>query len=92
VNHSAAWLGAAIRAGAVRPVRSTRRLAGDFGEGVISAAIAVLIVAFLGAAMWLVFNSIWGGVKDNTCRQMALVGSGNVAGNGSPQSSIPCPP
>lgn len=29
------------------------------GEGVISAAIAVLIVAFLGAAMWVAFNSIW---------------------------------
>ena len=29
------------------------------GEGVISAAIAVLIMAFLGAAMWVAFNSIW---------------------------------
>ena len=28
-----------------------RRLSGDAGEGVISAAIAVLIMAFLGAAM-----------------------------------------
>lgn len=35
-----------------------RRLAGDAGEGVISTAIAVLIVAFLGAAMYLVFRNL----------------------------------
>ena len=29
------------------------------GEGVISTAIAVLIMAFLGAAMWLGFSAIW---------------------------------
>jgi len=81
VIQSAAWLGAAVRSGALRPVRSTRRLTGDLGEGVISAAIAVLIVAFLGAAMWLVFNNIWTGVKANTCAQMQAVGSGGVAGN-----------
>jgi hypothetical protein len=36
-----------------------QRLRGDRGEGVISAAIAVLIVAFIGAAMWVAFNSMW---------------------------------
>ncbi|HEV8297039.1 MAG TPA: hypothetical protein VGQ20_07080 [Acidimicrobiales bacterium] len=35
------------------------RTSGERGEGVISAAIAVLIVAFIGAAMWVAFNSIW---------------------------------
>lgn len=39
------------------------------GEGVISTAIAVLIVAFLGAAMWVAFNSIWSSsetrIRDN---------------------------
>lgn len=35
------------------------RLRDERGEGVISTAIAVLIVAFLGAAMWVAFNSIW---------------------------------
>jgi len=35
-----------------------RRLAGDAGEGVISTAIAVLIVAFLGAAMYVVFRNL----------------------------------
>ena len=37
----------------------TIRPRGDRGEGVISIAIAVLIMALLGAAMWLSFHSIW---------------------------------
>ncbi|MGI8574513.1 MAG: hypothetical protein ACR2MA_04055 [Egibacteraceae bacterium] len=35
------------------------RVADEEGEGVISAAIAVLIMAFLGAAMWVAFNGIF---------------------------------
>ena len=31
----------------------------DRGEGVISAAIVVLIMALLGAAMWIAFNGIF---------------------------------
>ena len=33
----------------------------DRGEGVISAAIAVLIIAMLGAAMWVVFSGMMEG-------------------------------
>ncbi|HEX7095134.1 MAG TPA: hypothetical protein VF183_04585 [Acidimicrobiales bacterium] len=39
--------------------RFLQRLRCERGEGVISAAIAVLIIAFIGAAMWVAFNSIW---------------------------------
>ena len=35
------------------------RLTGDRGEGVISAAIAVLVMAFLGVAMWVGLQQIW---------------------------------
>jgi hypothetical protein len=35
------------------------RWADEVGEGVISTAIAVLIVALLGAAMWVGFNQLW---------------------------------
>ncbi|MEO7555270.1 MAG: hypothetical protein ABIV94_01530 [Acidimicrobiales bacterium] len=35
-----------------------RFLKDERGEGVISAAIAVLIMAFLGAAMWIIFRQI----------------------------------
>lgn len=34
----------------------TRIRRSEAGEGVISAAIAVLIMAFLGVAMWAAFN------------------------------------
>lgn len=44
------------RSAAVRAADHVRR--DERGEGVISAAIAVLIMAFLGAAMWIIFRQI----------------------------------
>lgn len=46
----------------------------DRGEGVISAAIAVLIMAFLGAAMWLGFDAIWGDAEDSIGDQVDQIG------------------
>ncbi len=46
----------------------------DRGEGVISTAIAVLIMAFLGAAMWLGFNAIWGDAETNIGDQVDQIG------------------
>ena len=46
----------------------------DHGEGVISAAIAVLIMAFLGAGMWLAFNTIFDNAATSTCEQTARIG------------------
>jgi hypothetical protein len=43
----------------ITPSPKRRRFKGDHGEGVISAAIAVLIMAFLGAAMWVGFQQMW---------------------------------
>ena len=51
------------------------RLCGDRGEGVISTAIAVLIVAFIGAAMWLAFNSIWNDAEGNIQREVGNIGA-----------------
>jgi hypothetical protein len=45
------------------------------GEGVISMAIAVLIVAFLGAAAWLAFKGLLDGTKDKAETQIARVGA-----------------
>ena len=42
-------------AGVITPLGSDR------GEGVISAAIAVLIIALLGAAMWVAFSGMMEG-------------------------------
>lgn len=44
------------------------------GEGVISAAIAVLIMAFLGAAMWVAFNSIWDSSEDRIRTSVESIG------------------
>ena len=56
-------------------VRSTER-----GEGVISAAIAVLIMAFLGAAMWVGFNAIWGDAEENIGDQVDQIGDDTGSG------------
>ena len=56
--------------------RSSRgaRLQGDRGEGVISAAIAVLIMAFLGALMWIGFRRIWESTERNTETKIEQIG------------------
>ena len=45
------------------------------GEGVISAAIAVLVMAFLGAAMWLAFKGLFQSTTDKTNTQVQQIGS-----------------
>ncbi|MEZ5266413.1 MAG: hypothetical protein R2755_32520 [Acidimicrobiales bacterium] len=57
--------------------RLTDRLAAtdERGEGVISMAIAVLIVAFLGAAAWLAFKGLLDGTKEKAETQIAKVGA-----------------
>jgi hypothetical protein len=48
----------------------------DRGEGVISAAIAVLIVAFIGAAMWVGFTTIWENAESDIGDQIDSIGAG----------------
>ncbi len=55
--------------------RASRTIRSDRGEGVISTAIAVLIMAFLGAAMWISFNTIWKDTSENTENQVKVIGS-----------------
>ena len=60
----------------IRVQVAMRRLAGDDrGEGVISAAIAVLIMAFLGALMWVAFKAIWEDASTKTSAQVGSIGS-----------------
>lgn len=56
--------------------RRSGRLVGDRGEGVISTAIAVLITAFLGAAMWVAFDRIWGQTEANIEGEVGRIGGG----------------
>ena len=46
----------------------------DRGEGVISAAIAVLVMAGIGALMWVGFKSIWQDTESNTKDKVAEIG------------------
>ncbi len=65
-------------ASALRTVLAARldAAAGDErGEGVISAAIAVLIMAALGVVMWVGFQEIWGDAKTNTQNEVTRIGS-----------------
>ena len=54
---------------------AVQRLRTDRGEGVISMAIAVLIVAFLGVAMWLVFKGFSKDTEKILDEQVKKIGS-----------------
>lgn len=52
-------------------LRSLRlRMRDEAGEGVISTAIAVLILAFVGAGMWIGFNAMMGSTCDAAAGQL----------------------
>jgi hypothetical protein len=47
------------------------------GEGVISAAIAVLVMAFIGVGMWFAFNATFKHAANHVDNQVNCVGSTN---------------
>lgn len=47
---------------------------GERGEGVISAAIAVLIMAFLGVVVWLGFRATLGNTQEKVDDQVEQIG------------------
>lgn len=51
-----------------------RRMRSERGEGVISTAIAVLIIAFLGVAMWVGFKAIFDDAATTTRTQVQQIG------------------
>jgi len=53
---------------------SSRVVKDEAGEGVISTAIAVLIMAALGALMWVGFKAIWGDASSQTTSQINTIG------------------
>ena len=56
-----------------RFVRARRRF-DELGEGVISTALAVLIVAFLGIALWKGFNGVVSSATTKTRTQVEQIG------------------
>jgi hypothetical protein len=63
------WMGARVRG-------RSHVMRGDRGEGVISVAIAVLIMAFLGAAMWVGFQQMWKSTESTTNTKVQQIGNG----------------
>jgi TRAP-type C4-dicarboxylate transport system permease small subunit len=53
-----------------RPQRRSER-----AEGVISTAIAVLIIAFLGIALWKGFDTMMNSATDRTRNQVEQIGN-----------------
>ena len=56
------------------PRRPRDRRRGERGEGVISTAIAVLIVAFLGIALWTGFDGMMDDATDRPRAQVQQIG------------------
>jgi uncharacterized membrane protein YgcG len=59
-----------------------RTVRSELGEGVISAAIAVLIMAFLGVAMWFGFRQTLGNTQTNVNNQVTRIGTDNGTSSG----------
>jgi hypothetical protein len=62
----------------------------EIGEGVISAAIAVLVMAFLGAAMWIAFNGTMHSAQSKVDTNVNSIGSaGGTGGGGAGGTGLP---
>ncbi len=70
-----AWVATRRRLEAGRHRWRARWRPGDRGEGVISAAIVVLIMAAIGALMWTAFRGMWEGIESDTRDRVSEVGS-----------------
>ena len=68
---ASAWITTRHRAGLAR----AHRRADDRGEGVISAAIVVLIMAAIGALMWVAFSGMWEDIQGRTEDKISEVGT-----------------
>ncbi len=53
---------------------TARAIRDERGEGVISAAIAVLIMAAVGALMWVGIKELWGTASSQTNTQISKIG------------------
>jgi hypothetical protein len=63
-----------ITIGALR-LRLADRARDEVGEGVISTAIAVLVMAAIGAGMWLAFDALFQDASSRTADNVNQIGS-----------------
>lgn len=74
VTRELGCIGTAAATTSPRRTRLARLRSGESGEGVISTAIAVLIMAFIGAAMWVVFNNVFQDASGKVEQQVDEIG------------------
>ena len=67
-----------------RPALGRQERRGEGGEGVVSAAIAVLVMAFLGVAMYLAFAQILDRSSERVEDQVDCIGRSAPAGQCAP--------
>ena len=72
MTHTTRAVCAALRALAVVTLHRFSR--DERGEGVISSAIAVLVMAVLGALMWVAFEAMWSSAASRTSVQVDSLG------------------
>ena len=58
----------------LRTMVASRLRSDDRGEGVVSMAIAILIIAFIGAAAWVIFKNVLDGAGEKTRTQINQIG------------------
>ena len=63
-----------VTVGALR-LRLADRARDEVGEGVISTAIAVLVMAAIGAGMWLAFDALFQDASSRTADNVNQIGS-----------------
>lgn len=63
-----------LHAAIVRLAAAGERADHERGEGVISTAIAILIIAFLGVAAYTIFNGLLSTAGDGASKQLAQYG------------------
>lgn len=59
----------------IRDTAFVRRSVSQAGEGVISTAIAVLIMALIGGLMWVAFQGVFRGAADRIEGEVQQIGS-----------------
>jgi len=74
LRRGSAWVRHAVTLARHRIRRS------EAGEGVISAAIAVLVMAFLGAAMWLAFSGTMTKAQSKVDNNVTSIGNDSGGG------------
>ncbi|MBV9662268.1 MAG: hypothetical protein JO337_14040 [Acidimicrobiales bacterium] len=59
--------------------RKSDDLPDERGEGVISTAIAVLVMAFIGVAMWVAFDATFNHAATHVDRQVNCIGQSDTS-------------